>query len=145
MNWGNKLILVFVAFAGWMGYLAYRATHVNVDLVQDDYYKSELKYQEVIDASKRSSELSSQVAISQDNSYINVQFPNEMKNTELKGTAWFYCASDAKKDRHIDLKVNENALQQIDVKNFRPGNYVVKFDWTSNNKTYYTEKAFTIL
>lgn len=145
MNWGNKLILVFIAFAGWMGYLAWRATNVNVDLVQSDYYKSELKYQDVIDASNRSSGLSSQVALNQDKEHINMQFPKEMKNTELKGTAWFYCASDAKKDRHIDLKVNENALQQIDIKNFIPGSYIVKFDWSSNNKNYYTEKAFTIL
>ena len=145
MHWGHKLTLVFIVFAGWMGYLAYRASHVNIDLVQDDYYKTELKYQEVIDANKRSTELSSPVLLSENSKYVNIQFPREMKNTDVNGTAWFYCASDAGKDRQISIKVSPDALQQIDVKNFKPGSYVVKLSWSSNSKSYYAEEPFTIL
>ncbi|MBS1915347.1 MAG: FixH family protein [Bacteroidetes bacterium] len=145
MNWGNKLILVFIAFAGWMGYLAYRATSVHIDLVENDYYKNELKYQDVIDANNRTNSLSSKIIITQDKDHINFQLPEEMKNTIVKGTVWFYCASDEKKDRHIKLTLNENAMQQLDIKNFLPGNYTVKFDWESNQKKYYEEETFSIL
>ncbi len=145
MSWGYRLLILYLAFAGLMGYLTYRAFHVNVDLVENDYYKTELRYQQVIDASKNSSKLTGTVSLNEADGQINIQFPKEMKNSDVKGTAWFYCAYDAKKDRHIDLKINQDAFEQISLKDFVPGNYVVKFDWTSNDKTYYTEEPFTIL
>ena len=49
MNWGHKLMIVFIAFAAMMSYLAYRAFKTEFELVDKDYYKNELKYQEVID------------------------------------------------------------------------------------------------
>jgi predicted DNA-binding protein (MmcQ/YjbR family) len=145
MNWGNRLLLVFFAFGGLMFYMAYRSFKVNVDLVEKDYYKTELKYQEVIDGAKRANALSSKVVLNQDGKFVTVQFPEEMKNTTVSGTVWFYCASDAKKDRHIDLKVNTAAEQQIEKSKLIPGDYTVKFDWSSNNQKYYTEEAFKVL
>ncbi|HVZ97757.1 MAG TPA: FixH family protein [Chitinophagaceae bacterium] len=145
MSWGYRLLIVYLLFTGWMGYLVYRSTHVNYELVQDDYYKTELKYQQVIDASKNTSKLSGPVSLNEANGHIDIRFPKEMKNADVKGTAWFYCAYDATKDRHIDLKINRDASQQINIKDFVPGHYVVKFNWTSNDKAYYSELPFTIL
>jgi hypothetical protein len=145
MNWGNRLILVFFVFAGFMAYLAYRASGVNIDLVDDNYYKDELKYQDNIDGSKRVKELSSAVALQQDDKFVTVQFPEEIKKSGAKGTIWFYCASDVNKDRHITIQLDSSARQQIELSKFSPGNYVVKFDWLTNNEKYYTEKNFRVL
>ena len=145
MNWGNRLILVFIVFAGFMAFLAYRANHVNIDLVNENYYKDELKYQDNIDGSKRVKALSSVVTLHQDEKFITVQFPEEIKKSGAKGTMLFYCASDANKDRNIDIKLDTAAQQQIELSKFSPGNYVVKFDWLTNNEKYYTEKNFRIL
>ena len=57
MNWGNKLLLTFLVFGGLMAYLVYRSLNTNFELVEKDYYKNELKYQQVIDGSKRISDL----------------------------------------------------------------------------------------
>lgn len=145
MNWGQRLILVFVVFASGMSYLAYRCMHVNTDLVTNEYYKDELRYQDVIDGTKRAGALSSKIQIVQRNEMITVQLPDEMKNEKVSGNIWFYCAADAKKDRHIPIEVNNEALQQINKKIFLSGNYTVKFDWTSKNQHYYSEEPFTIL
>ena len=145
MNWGNRLLLVFLAFGGLMFYLAYRSFHVNVELVEKDYYKSELKYQGVIDETNRANALSSKILLNQDDKFITVQFPAEMKNTAITGTAWFYCAADSKRDRHLDLKINGTTQQQIDRIKFVPGSYTVKIEWNSNNQQYYSEEKLTIL
>ncbi|MFI5187259.1 MAG: FixH family protein [Chitinophagales bacterium] len=145
MNWGQKLVLVFIVFAAGMSYLAYRCFHVNTDLVTTEYYKDELHYQDVINGAKSANALSSKIQIIQQKELVTVQLPGEMKNEKVSGNIWFYCAADAKKDRHIPIELNTNASQQIDRKIFMPGIYTVKFDWNSNNKHYYSEEPFTIL
>jgi hypothetical protein len=145
MNWGHRLTLVFVVFASGMLYLAYRSMHINTDLVTKEYYKDELRYQDVIDGTKSANALSSKVRITQQDEIIFVQLPGEMKNGKVSGNIWFYCAADAKKDRHIPIEMNTEALQQINRKIFLPGRYTVKFDWTSNHKHYYSEEPFIIL
>ena len=145
MNWGNRLLLVFIAFGGLMFYLAYRSYHVNVELVEKEYYKSELKYQGVIDGTNRANALSSKIILNLNDQFLTVRFPDEMKNTTVTGTVWFYCANDSRKDRHLDLKINGTAEQQIDRIHFVPGNYTVKIEWRSNKQQYYSEEKLTIL
>ena len=144
MNWGNKLLLVFLVFAAGMFYLVYRSMHVNYQLVSKEYYKDELRYQDVIDGTNRANALSSKIQISQNDELIFVQLPNEMKNEKITGEIWFYCAADEKKDRHISMKLNKEAAQQLTKKSFLPGSYIVKFNWNSGNQHYYSEQPLTI-
>ena len=145
MNWGHKLIATFAVFAAGIFFLVYKSMHTNYELVSKEYYKDELSYQDVIDGVKSANALSSQVKIIQCDGSIIVEMPTEMKNRRISGNIWFYCASDAKKDRHIPIETNEKAIQHIQTKTFQPGNYTVKFDWMSDNKHYYSEQPFTIL
>lgn len=145
MNWGQKLLLVFVLFAAGMSYLVYRCMHVNTDLVTKEYYKDELRYQDVIDGTRTANALSEKVLLVQQSEVITVQLPGEMKNEKVTGNIWFYCAADAKKDRHIPMVTNSEARQHISKELLLPGRYTVKFDWSSNNKHYYSEQTFTIL
>jgi len=145
MNWGQKLLLVFAVFASGMIYLAYRCMKINTDLVTKEYYKDELRYQEVIDGTKSANALSNSIEIRQEHQLITVQLPREMRNEKVSGTIWFYCAAAAQRDRHIPLSINNDALQQINKNVLFPGRYIVKFDWTSNNKHYHSEQPFTVL
>ncbi|MBS1600861.1 MAG: FixH family protein [Bacteroidetes bacterium] len=144
MSWGNKLILVFIAFAGLMSYMVYRCVQTPVDLVTKEYYKDELAYQNIIDGTQKANALSEQIRFDQNQQYIIVQLPKEMKNTHVKGSILFYNAADVKRDRHFDLQTNNDAVQELDVKTFVPGNYIVKIDWESNNNHYYSERPLTI-
>jgi len=145
MNWGNKILLVFLVFAGGIFYLVYRSMHVNYELVSKEYYKDEIRYQDIIDASKRAGALSKKIEISQSGDVIAVQLPNEMKNEKVTGVMWFYCAADETKDRRISMQPDQHGAQQIARTRFLPGSYVVKFDWTSLNARYYLEEPLTIL
>ena len=43
MTWGNKLLLVFAAFALLIGTLVYKCMQQNFELVSKDYYNDELQ------------------------------------------------------------------------------------------------------
>ena len=144
MNWGNKLLLVFVCFAGLISYMVYRCVLTPVNLVTSEYYKDELSYQDVIDATKNANALSTKASVVQVVSNITIQLPEEMKEHAVKGSVLFYCPSNIANDRHMDLSVDDQARQEIDIKKFAHGAYTVKIEWNDNEKHYYAERALNI-
>lgn len=144
MNWGNKLLLCFIVFATGMGYLVYRSTKVNFELVEKDYYKSELKYQEVIEGVKHLNELGTSVKLESDSSHILLQLPEEMKGQSVSGRVWFYCAYDEKKDKKFVLQPDAEGRQYFQRGEIADGNYTVRIDWTRASKNYFTEIRLTI-
>ncbi|MCC7525742.1 MAG: FixH family protein [Chitinophagaceae bacterium] len=144
MNWGHKLTIAIVAFVCLMGFMVYKALNTDFQLVEKEYYKSELKYQEVIDGHRRASELNSKVQIQKLEDRIVVQLPDEMKNSDIQGTLWFYCAYDETKDRKIPLAPDRNAIQELKAGLIEAGRYLVKIEWTSNNTRYYSEQKITL-
>lgn len=144
MSWGYKLMVTFIIFAGMMGYMVYRCFGSNFELVENEYYKSELKYQEVIDGTLHADSLSSSPLIQQSGNNLVLQLPAEMKNASISGSVLFYCAYDSKKDKKIILSVDKNGSQSFNHL-VTPGIYTVKIDWNMNGKNYYSEKNITIL
>ena len=46
MNWGYKIMFVYLLFVVGMLTLVYKCTQQNTELVADNYYDQEVKYQE---------------------------------------------------------------------------------------------------
>lgn len=144
MNWGNKLLVTFLIFGAGMIYLVYRSMHTEFELVEKDYYKTELSYQQVIDAKKRSQTLQSQVQWQQTLHGLEMKLPAEMKTKELKGSIWFYCAYNSVQDRKVSLQVNENAVQHFPDSLLMPGTYTAKISWEDGAEQYYTESRIDV-
>lgn len=145
MNWGNKLLVTFIVFGTGMGVLVYKSMNTTYELVEKDYYKKELRYQEVIDGSNRANALSAAASLQQADRGIVLQFPEEMKNQVVTGSVLFYCAYNQKLDKTFDLAINKEGFQVFNNAQVAPGNYTVKIGWNSNGKDYYTEKTLTVL
>lgn len=145
MNWGNKLLFTFIVFAAGMFYLVYRSMHTTYELVEKDYYKTELRYQQVIDGTNHANELSTAVTLDQKSGMINLVLPAEMKNKNISGNIWFYCAYDEKRDKKYKLQLNADAMQSFEPAAIMPGNYTVKITWNNEDKTYFAEKKLTVL
>jgi hypothetical protein len=143
MNWGNKLVVVFIVFAALMATLVYKATQTKFELVSKDYYQDELRYQDKIDgAANASRQLPLSVFIK--DGQVHIKFPMAEKNKEITGEAWFYCATDAYKDKRVALSVDPNGLETIELKRFIKGSYVVKISYEIAGKKYYAEHQLVI-
>lgn len=145
MNWGNKLLLTFIVFGAGMFYLVYRSLSTHYELVEKDYYKSELSYQQVIDGTNRVNQLSSTLKIEQTANGINLALPAEMKNKTISGDIWFYCSYDAKKDKKFPLAISPEGMQLFPTSTISPGRYTVKVNWNNEGVNYFTEKNLTVL
>lgn len=144
MHWGHKLTIAIVAFVCLMGFMVYQALHTDFQLVEKGYYNSELKYQDLIDGNQRANQLSSKPTIVKAGNRVVLQLPEEMKNTVVRGSLWFYCAYDEKMDRKFEIQTDDSARQEWDADLFEAGNYVVKIEWSSGDRNYYSETKLTL-
>lgn len=139
MNWGNKLILVFVAFAGLMFVLVYKAMNTRYELVSKDYYQDELRYQDKIDGKANAAAIS-QIGVQTDQEHLILQMPKELYGQPLKGDIWLYCKTDAVKDLRLPLSVDAEGRQFISKKQLKADKYLLKLSWRAADKHYYTEQ-----
>ena len=51
-NWGWGIFIVLVLFIAFIGNLVYKSSQVRVDLVSENYYEKEIKYQHQIESEK---------------------------------------------------------------------------------------------
>jgi hypothetical protein len=144
MNWGNKLILAFVVFAAGMGFMVYQAVNTDFELVEKDYYKQELRYQQVIDGKAAAATLSAEVKLLPVEGGIVLELPAEMHAAHPSGEILFYCANDSKKDRKFLLATDSTGQQFFSTDSLLPGSYKGKISWTLAEKRYYAEKDILV-
>jgi len=143
MNWGNKLIIVFILFAILMTVLVYKSVNTRYDLVSKDYYKDELRYQDKIDGMANAAKVSDVVVI-QDSSNVIVDFPKELNGYKSTGEAWFYCSSDDSKDKKIPIQIDANGRQVFPKNKLSKSNYLLKLSWKIGDSFYFAEKKLTV-
>lgn len=144
MNWGNKLIIVFIAFGSMISYMVYRCMRTPVNLVSEQYYKDELAYQDVIDGTRQANALSSSVALTETAGAVRVQLPREMWGKAVTGSVFFYCPADVARDRHIEMRMDSSGSQEIARGLLPGGHYTVKVSWKSAGVGYYTQVPFIV-
>lgn len=144
LNWGNKLMLVFLVFAGGMSFLVYKCFHTNYDLVSKEYYKDEIAYQHIIDGTNKANQLNGSISLQQYGNDLVIQLPAEMKGKTINGSVLFYYAQNAMNDRTVALKPDSDGSQVISTLTISPGNYIAKVSWNCDNQFYYSEKNILI-
>ena len=70
MNWGNRILLVYIFFVAGIMLLVYKSSIQKTDLVTPDYYTKELAFQSTIEEQKRAHGLSARVKLNQQDSFL---------------------------------------------------------------------------
>jgi hypothetical protein len=142
-NWGYKIILVYSLFVVGILVLAYKSSQQKFDLVQEDYYGAELKYQSVINATQRANALGGDLILSLKEGKLFIQLPEELNNGEIAGEAKLYCIADQKGD--ITKKIStHNGQFDIELLSTTRGNYTLKLTLEQKGVSYYFEKKVLI-
>jgi len=78
INWGYRIFIVYALFVIGILVLSYKSSQQKFDLVQQDYYGAELKYQTVIDAASRANALRGELKLTLKESKLLIQLPAQM-------------------------------------------------------------------
>jgi len=143
MNWGHKIIIVYVVFVAGMVFLAVKSSQQNIELVTEDYYAKELVYQQKIDELKRTASLSAPVGIKFLNHELKINFPKDFASKRIVGDVLLYCPSDEKRDMNQQFTVTDSAVV-ISVPDNYHGLHYVKINWKVEGVDYYYEYKIII-
>ena len=139
MNWGTKILLVYVAFVLGIVFMVFKSSTQNTDLVTTDYYARELKYQDKINEIKRTDALSAPVEYRIGEHALTIIFPKDFTGKKLVGEALLYCPSDEKKDIKQHFSILDEVLE-LPVPARSKGLYELHLSWQDGGVTYYFEK-----
>lgn len=140
-NWGKGIVMVYVLFVAGMLYLVFQSKQQKLDLVVDDYYQQELKFQGQIDATQRAIDAGAKpVILEKDGAYM-LQIPGA-SGEAVSGTLLAYCAADKNKDQKMDLHQTNSGQWVLPLSGLATGKYVFKVQWKQHEEAYYAELNF---
>lgn len=138
MNWGKGIALAIIAFIVFIASFVYKAFQNDFDLVRDDYYEHEVKFDEHKEAMANYNALNEEIQISQLEEGIQFAFPSKV-NSNSTGEITFYRPDAKKYDRSFPLALDSENVQLLDYEHFREGYYDVRVEWESNGDSYIFE------
>jgi hypothetical protein len=144
ISWGTGIVIAFAIFMGGTISTAVYLMNQDVNLVADDYYDQEIKYQQQIDRMERTSRLGTKQIVTFDGSIVSINIPKSVLSKKLTGEIYFYRPSDSKSDIKIALITDSSGVQVIPVKNLVKGYWKIKVSWLSNGKEYFAEDRILI-
>jgi hypothetical protein len=143
MNWGTKILIIYIVFVMGIVFMVFKSSVQNTDLVTTDYYAKELRYQEKIDEAGRTAALSAPLEYSIKDNALTIVFPKDFAGKQIAGEAVLYCPSDEKKDLKKNFSVKDEPLQ-MEIPSGSTGLYELHISWQDGGVTYYFEKKIVI-
>jgi hypothetical protein len=143
MNWGHKIMVVYLIFVAGILFLVYKTSQEKVDLVTKDYYAEEIQYQKKIDQTERSNALSVPITFEIVNGELTIHFPSEFKEKKITGDILLYCPSDEGKDIKQSFSMN-GSVYTMKLPAANKGLHVLKLNWTIDGVSYYFEKKLSL-
>ncbi|WP_080777120.1 FixH family protein [Chryseobacterium phocaeense] len=137
-SWGHGVFIALFAFIAFILSMLFLFPNgqKNSEMVTDNYYEEELKYQDVIDAKKRADDLQEKPVYSQEKSGIKITFPKDYNN----GNATVKFVLNRTDDQNLDIKksVQLDASQSfiIPAQVLKAGNYTLRLMWTRDKADY---------
>ncbi len=143
INWGTAIVIAFVLFAGMLTYYMIRGAQNPSDLVAEDYYEQEIKYQDRIDNRENANQLGALV-INRNANTLQIVFPKGLNKDAASGIIYFYKPNKANFDFEVPLQIDTNFTQEVDVTTVIKGQWVLKIEVQADGKTYYWEKPISV-
>ncbi|WP_420318564.1 FixH family protein [Ekhidna sp.] len=140
MNWGNKIVVAFILFAAFIGYMVVRAFQEDFDLVAEDYYAQEINYQQKLNKLANAADKEKSVIVKQKGDEIFLTFPD----AQAEGSIHFYHPSRKMFDREFEIDLTAGKTQKIDRSQLIAGSYRVNITWQTADQDYYQQSSIYI-
>lgn len=143
INWGTGIVIAFALFMSFILYFVIKsaAPENRYFFDEEDYYKSSLKYQEVIDKLEKTKTLSTKVKITKSETGFILEFPKEI-NENATGSVSFLRPSTKVLDFEIPLTIIDNKMS-ITHDNLVAGKWKITINFKSNSEEYLVKRFVT--
>jgi hypothetical protein len=138
INWGTAIVIAFIGFISFILYFVISMStnkELNHDLVSEDYYQQELKYQDDINKIENAKKLATNLSYKKTENGLLIHFPEDLDFKNIKGKVFLYRPSNKQLDFEVLISLsNYNLL--IPDNRLLDGRWNIKIDWKHNNQSY---------
>lgn len=144
INWGWGITIFYSFFV--LSFIVILIFSLGQDnsLVTENYYETDLAYQDHKDKLANYAGLSDKVTESfqhDTRSYL-IQFPSEMET--IAGEVHFYRPSSAELDYRVPIQTDPANQLVIPVEQLQSGQWIVQIEWTAGGRPYFKETRLFI-
>ncbi|MFD0963801.1 FixH family protein [Pseudofulvibacter geojedonensis] len=146
INWGGGIVIAIVLFMAFILFFVVKMStnsEYDHDLVTENYYKSELAFQEEIDKEKNLNMLLDPIGLELKADGVLISFPDELNPHKLNGKVFLYRPSNKNMDIEIPLKISSNILF-LPKQDLVGGRWNLVIDFTHNDIPYLYKKELIL-
>lgn len=144
MNWGYKIFFVIWAFIMIMFGMVYVSFQQENELIDDNYYEKEIKYQSIIDGARRLNSINRQAILNQGDELIILQLPKMTIQNFKNGQIEFLKSENQKKDYKSSFSPDSTGYYSINKSKLSKGAFTLRIAWYSDTTFYYREEKIVI-
>lgn len=144
--WPYGIFATLLVFACGLAVIAVTAVRQNMDLVRDDYYEADLRYQGQIDRLNRTARLADETAIEfhAAEQTIELRLPSGHGARQPSGSIHLYRPANAALDRRIELAPDTTGAQRIDAREMVSGLWKLKLTWQVGGEEFFVDRVVVI-
>lgn len=141
MDWGKGILLTIIGFVVLIITLVVISVRMDgIELVTENYYEEEIKYQEQIDKENSALRLDREVMSYDANSKsVLLDLPKG-----ATGKLQLFRPSDSNLDQELTITAANEGPTLIPVENLKAGYWKFQLNWTEGGKDYYEEKKIDL-
>jgi nitrogen fixation protein FixH len=146
MNWGYRILIIYISFVLMISFLIYLCSGQRSDLVSEDYYNQEIKFQEQVEKIRNAADGHKKISINfnRKENLVDFRFPPAEKPGSTSGNIRFFKPDNASEDFVTAIHTNAENGQIISTAAIHSGKWLVKISWTDGIKEYYQEDGLYI-
>ena len=144
LNWGWGILIFILLFIAFILNFVYRCSLQRVDLVSDQYYENELKFQQQIEREKNTVTLGKNIHFIKNEKNIILMFPTGLDPQSLFGEITFFKPDDARLDFNVKVSPESDLTQRIDLSAVKKGWWDVKVTWNDKATSYFSNEKILI-
>jgi hypothetical protein len=144
--WPLGIIAAFVLFiSGTVGLIVFAASQ-KTELVSEDYYEQELRYQQHLESLERANRLAAPVFVNFDATAdrIEIRLPRQ-EPAPASGRIELYRPSAGGLDRHPDFKPDPTGRQFLDARELRSGLWRVRVTWMAGGQEFCVDRKIVVV
>lgn len=141
MDWGKGILLSIIGFVALIITMVVISVRMDgIELVTENYYEEEIKFQDQIDKENSALKLDREV-ISYDaaSKTVLLDLPSG-----ASGKLQLFRPSDSNLDQILSFTAAEKGKTAIPVENLKAGYWKVQLNWSEGGKDYYEEKKIDL-
>ena len=145
ISWGTGISIVIILFLiVTIGQAIAIHIFIDYDLVEEEYYEAEIKYQTHIDKIARTNALPEVLDIKLTNQFVEFDFPSIFEDKTISGFINFYKPSDDLLDKTQAVQLDDENKMYFSTNELTTGLWKVKVNWKVDRIEYYNEKLLMV-